>query len=317
MTPTAPILVFPGQATESIGMSGGWDSNPEWNETMAKAEASTGYALRGWMSHGPLEALRAQRHAPCVVLAHSVALYRAQRAAGMPLPAGASGHSMGFFSAIVAAEVVPLEATLELIRATEDCAEARFSAGQMGMAFVIGIEESRIRAELELHLDLLLSNINGKAQFTVSGPQIALHEFISEVTPHSLKCGLLPVRHPLHCDHMAPLIPYIKARLEAWAPNNPSFPLVSPLDGRILDGGFEAWEETIVSIASAVNWPMAVMGLKGLGTNFFECGFGSQLKNLTGWIDRGLNVGSLQAHLWDPGLGTQGLGLEPAAAPSN
>jgi len=276
-------------------MSEGWTSNPEWNETMAKAEACTGYALRTWMSHGPLEALRTQRHAPCVVLAHSAAVYRAQRAAGMPLPTGASGHSMGFFSAVVAAGVVPLEATLELICATEDNAEARFPQGQMGMAFVIGISELEIHQILDRHPDLLLSNINGKAQFTVSGPQIVLHEFISEVTPNSLKCGLLPVRHPLHCDHMAPLIPFIKTRLEAWVPRNPAFPLISPLDGRLLDGGFEAWEETIVSIASAVNWPMAVMGLKGLGTDFFECGFGSQLKNLTGWIDRSLRVESLQA----------------------
>ena len=275
-------------------MSEGWTSNPEWNETMAKAEDFTGYALRTWMAQGPLELLQIQRHAPCVVLAHSVALYHAHRAAGMPLPAGASGHSMGFFSAVVAAEVVPLDALLELINATEDHAEARFPLGQMGMAFVIGISELDIRNVLARYPDLLLSNINGKAQFTVSGPQTALQEFISEVSPIALKCGLLPVRHPLHCDHMAPLIPYIKARLEAWIPQNPAFPLISPLDGRALVGGFEAWEETIINIASAVNWPMAVTGLKNLGTDFFECGFGSQLKNLTGWIDRGLKVQSLQ-----------------------
>lgn len=298
----APVLVFPGQATESIGMSGGWTSNPEWNGTMAKAEAFTGYALRTWMSQGPLEQLQTQRHAPCVVLAHSVALYQAHRAAGMPLPAGASGHSMGFFSAVVAAGVVPLEATLALINATEDCSEARFQPGQMGMAFVIGINGPDIHLALERHPDLMLSNINGKAQFTVSGPRTALREFISEVAPRSLRCGLLPVLHPLHCDHMAPLIPYIKARLEAWVPRNPAFPLISPLDGRLLEGGFEAWEETIVSIASAVNWPMAVTGLKNLGQDFFECGFGSQLKNLTGWIDRDLKVETLQAsHAW-PGL---------------
>ncbi len=291
----APILVFPGQATETIGMSEGWTHDPEWNKAMSEAEEFTGYALRSWMSHGPLETLRTQRHAPCVVLAHSVSVYRAHRAAGMPLPSGASGHSMGFFSAIVAAGVVPLEATLELINATEDYAEARFMPGQMGMAFVIGISEADIHLVLDLHPDLMLSNINGKAQFTVSGPRIALHDFISEVAPNSLKCGLLPVRHPLHCEHMAPLIPYIKARLEAWVPRNPAFPLISPLDGRRIDNGFEAWEETVVSIASAVNWPMAVIGLKDLGTDFFECGFGSQLKNLTGWIDRGLKVESLQA----------------------
>ncbi len=275
-------------------MSEGWASNAVWNETMAAAEARTGFALRAWMADGPLEALRTQRHAPCVVLAHSVAVYRAQRAAGMPCPAGATGHSMGFFSAVVAAGVVPLEATLELINATEDCAEARFSLGQMGMAFVIGMNETDIHRVLARHPELLLSNINGKAQFTVSGPQPALHEFVSEVALDSLKCGLLPVRHPLHCDHMAPLIPYIKARLEDWVPRTPAFPLISPLDGRLMDSGFEVWEETIVSIASAVNWPMAVAGLKRLGADFFECGFGSQLKNLTGWIDRDLKVESLQ-----------------------
>ncbi len=275
-------------------MSEGWTSNAVWNATMASAEAFTGYALRVWMKEGPVEMLRAQRHAPCAVLTHSVAVYRAQRAAGMPLPVVASGHSMGFFSAVVAAEVVPLEAALALIRATEDCSEARFGEGEMGMAFVIGLDEREVRHGLARHPELLLSNINGKAQFTVSGPRTALCAFVSEVEPNSLKCGLLPVRLPLHCDHMAPLLPRIKDRLEDWAPGRPLFPLVSPLDGRPMDGGFEAWEEAIVSVASAVNWPAAVGGLREFGTDFFECGAGSQLKNLTGWIDRSLGVVSLQ-----------------------
>ena len=86
-----------------------------------------------------------------------------------------------------------------------------------------------------------------------------------------------------------------KRNIKTRSPTSLSFESLAHL----LDGGFEAWEETIVSIASAVNWPMAVMGLKQLGNDFFECGFGSQLKNLTGWIDRDLKVESLQApRMW-------------------
>lgn len=201
---------------------------------------------------------------------------------------------MGFFSAVVAAEVVPLDAALELIRATEDCAEARYLPGEMGMAFVIGMTEAEVRHRLLGLPELLLSNLNGKAQFTVSGPRTDLETFVATVEPEALKCGLLPVRHPLHCDHMAPLLPRIKDRVAQWTPGQPVFPLVSPLDGRTIDSGFEAWEEAIVSVASAVNWPATVVGLRSFGPAFYECGFGSQLKNLTGWIDRALSVTSLQ-----------------------
>ena len=201
---------------------------------------------------------------------------------------------MGFFSAVVAAEIVPLEAALDLFCAIEDCAEARFRHEDMGMAFVIGMNEGEIREMLQRYPDLLLSNINGKAQFTVSGPRGGLQAFVAEAEPRCLKSGLLPVRLPLHCDHMAPLLPHIKARLERWTPRDPIFPLISPLDGRRIEGGFEAWEEAIVSVASAVNWPLAVAGLRELGKDFLECGFGAQLKNLTGWIDRSLTVESLQ-----------------------
>lgn len=299
----APILLFPGQATECVGMSAPWTDNQVWNETMAAAEACTGYPLRAWMAEGPEEVLKAQRHAPPAVLAHSVALYRAHSVAGMPLPAAASGHSMGFFSASVAAGVVPLEAAMALFNAIEDCSEARFQHDDMGMAFVIGMSGEEVREVLRGYPELLLSNINGKAQFTLSGPRPGLSAFVAAVEPKCLKCGLLPVRLPLHCDHMAPLLPHIKARLERWAPLDPVFPLISPLDGRCIEDGFEAWEECIVSAASAVNWPLAVAGLQRFGTAFLECGFGSQLKNLTGWIDRSLTVESLQGpRAWRAGL---------------
>jgi malonyl CoA-acyl carrier protein transacylase len=93
---------------------------------------------------------------------------------------------------------------------------------------------------------------------------------------------------------MAPLLPYVKARVEAWPPRDPAFPLVSPLDGRTIHDGFEAWEEAIVSIASTIHWPQTVAGLQGLGGAYVECGYGQQLANLTRWLDRAAAVRSLQ-----------------------
>ena len=207
MSEPAATLLFPGQGTEAVGMSQGWEAHEGWRETLAAAEARTGRPLRPAMAEGPLDLLRSQRLAPYAVLAHSVGVYRARRAAGMALPVAATGHSMGFYSALVAAEVVPLEAALDLISTVEDLSEATFGAGAMGMAFLIGVPELELRRALAGYPDLVLSNRNGQAQFTVSGPVPALEALVEELGPSALKAGLLPVKHPLHGPHMAALLP--------------------------------------------------------------------------------------------------------------
>lgn len=302
MTEPASILLFPGQGTEAVGMSAGWDAHGAWLDTVRAAEAHTGYPLRRLMAEGPLEDLRFQRHAPCAVLAHSVGLFRACRALGMPLPVAAAGHSMGFYSALVAAEVVPLEAALDLISAVEDLSEAAFASrgmGQvMGMAFVIGVPELDVRRALLEHPSLALSNRNGRAQFTVSGPVEALERLVAALAPSALKAGLLPVRHPLHGPHMVALLPGIARRLAGVAPAPLAFPLISHFDGRMLRTGDAAWDEGLASVALPVDWLAVVGQLKALGaasgTPLGECGHGSQLAGLTRWADRSLGVASLQ-----------------------
>lgn len=294
MSGAPSTLLFPGQGTEAVGMSAPWTANEVWNATLESAERHCGYPLRKLMAEGPLETLRFQRHAPCAVLSHSVALYRAHRAAGMALPAAATGHSMGFFSAVVAAGVVPLEAALDLITAVEEASEACFGPGAMGMAFVIGLGEMEVQAALARHSELALSNRNGKAQFTVSGPKAPLEAFVAELRPSALKCGLLPVQHPLHGPHMVPLVPAVARRLVRVEPAAPAFPLISHFEGRLLRTGAEIWDEAIASPALPVDWLRVVASLKELGAPLAECGFGSQLAGLTRWADRDLEVRSLQ-----------------------
>jgi len=298
MTEPASILLFPGQGTEAVGMSGGWEAHGAWLDTVRAAEIHSGYPLRRLMAEGPLDELRFQRHAPCAVLAHSVGLFRARRALGQPLPVAAAGHSMGLYSALVAAGVVSLEAALDLITAVEELSEAAFADRAMGMAFLIGVPELEVRRALLEHPSLALSNRNGQAQFTVSGPLAELEPLVAALAPSALKAGLLPVRHPLHGPHMAALLPAVARRLAGVAPAQPAFPLISHFDGRLLTDGASAWDEGLASVALPVDWLAVVGRLKALGAAsgvlLAECGHGSQLAGLTRWADRLLVVTSLQ-----------------------
>jgi len=281
-------------------MGTGWETSHAWVETLQSAEARRQYALRQWMSEGPPELLKAQRHAPYAVVAHSVGIYRAHREKGMPLPALAAGHSLGFYAALVAAGVVPLEAAFDIIDAVEDLCEAHFGIGTHGMAFFIGLSEAELREALLAFPGLVLSNLNGKAQFTVSGPREGLDRLLERLGPQALKSGLLPVQHPLHGLHMAPLMPELKSRLSHWKPREPDFPLVSHADGRVLVTAAEVWEEAQVSVSLPVSWLPVLQALKRLSDRAFECGHGQQLANLTRWADRDYGVASLQDPLGCP-----------------
>jgi [acyl-carrier-protein] S-malonyltransferase len=297
-TPVSIALLFPGQGTEAPGMSAGWEADEAWVGVLAAMEDASSFPLRRLMAEGPPEALRAPRVAPCAVVAHSVGLFRAHRRAGMPLPLVATGHSLGFFSAVVAAGVVPLEAIADLINAVEDLSEARFGPHTHGMAFFIGLTELELRQALVGHPEMVLSNLNGQAQFTVSGPRTALEILLENLGPQAMKSGLLPVRHPLHGVHMVPLLPEITRRLARWVPRAPDFPLLSHASGRWLRTGLEIWDEAIASVGLPVCWLEVVRSLQNQGLALFECGFGNQLANLTRWADRAVGVGSLQ----DPSL---------------
>lgn len=272
-------------------MSRGWADDPIWRSSLEEAEAACGLPLRRWMAEGPAGELSDQRHAPFAVIAHSVALFRAHTAAGMPRPAWATGHSLGFLSAVVAAGVVGLGPMFRFVSAVEALAPRHFP--DHGMAFVIGLRELPLRERLLAWPELELSNLNGSAQFTVSGPRPALEALLAELGPVALKAGLLPVRHPLHASAMSRLLPALARKVAEVIPAAPAFPLRSFATGELLGEAWACWDEAQASIALPVRWALA---LGALGNDsVFECGYGAQLGNLSRWLRRELRVESLQA----------------------
>jgi malonyl CoA-acyl carrier protein transacylase len=141
----------------------------------------------------------------------------------------------------------------------------------------------------------VLSNRNGQAQFTVSGPLDELELLVATLQPLAFKAGLLPVRHPLHGPHMTALLPAIARRMGTARPAEPAFPLISHFDGRMLSTGSEAWDEGLASVALPVDWLAVVARLRVLGAPLAECGYGTQLAGLTRWAERSFLVSSLQA----------------------
>jgi malonyl CoA-acyl carrier protein transacylase len=189
---------------------------------------------------------------------------------------------------------VPLEAMMELVDSVEDLSEMRFGASTHGMAFFIGLTELELRQALVAFPGLVLSNINGKAQFTVSGERPSLEALVSQMEPQALKVGLLPLCHPLHGSHMVPLVPEVARRLARWKPGTPTFPVLSQTDGRWITSAEEAWDEAIASIGLPVCWLEVVKHFGSEPVSLFECGYGSQLANLTRWADRDRPVTSMQ-----------------------
>jgi len=152
-----------------------------------------------------------------------------------------------------------------------------------------------VRKALLDHPELVLSNRNGQAQFTVSGPLDKLESLVATLQPMAFKAGLLPVRHPLHGPHMVALLPAISRRMGAASLTAPAFPLISHFDGRMLSTGPAAWDEGLASVALPVDWLAVVARLRVQGSPLAECGYGTQLAGLTRWAERSFLVTSLQA----------------------
>lgn len=286
-------LLFPGQGSEALGMSKGWEQVEAWNSAMDRAESHSGLPLREWMSAGPDECVKDQGNSPVIIISHSIGIFLSHSQVGMPRPAMAAGHSLGFYAALVAAGAIPLETVIDLVMDNERTAKEKFGRGQYGMAYLIGIKAEALQDALENWPELHIANVNSNAQFTVSGVLDALNGLLSQVGGQCLHSGLLPVTYPLHGPMMKAVSMEVKKRMSCAKANALGFSLVSHVDGRIISDGQEAWDEALESITLPVVWPSVINSLVAHSCAVFECGFGKQLANLCRWVQREMVVESL------------------------
>jgi [acyl-carrier-protein] S-malonyltransferase len=288
-------LVFPGQGSQSVGMGHALaERSPAAAAVFAEADSVLGERLTDVAWNGPADVLDRTENAQPALLATSIAYLAALRERwgelGLDVPAAAfaAGHSMGQYSALVAAGVISLADGLRLVRERGRLMQASGSGRNGAMAAVIGLDESRLPelvSSAAVHGTFGIANRNSPGQVVVSGDRAAI-EAAAELAKGlgARKAIILPVSVAAHSPLMAEAATAMRDVLAPITFATPTIPLIANADARVLVDPEAARGELVDHLTAGVDWVAAVeaMGAAGV-TTFIEVGPG---RVLTGLIKR-------------------------------
>ena len=286
-------LVFPGQGSQSVGMGRSLAAaNPSAAAIFAEADAALPAPISALAWNGPADELDRTENAQPALLATSIAYLMALRdawlAAGVEPPAFAAGHSMGQYSAFVAAQVISLADGLRLVRERGRLMQASGQGRDGAMAAVIGLDDARLPELVErsaTHGVFGVANRNAPGQVVVSGERAAI-EAAAEIGKElgARKVIVLPVSVAAHSPLMAEAAEGMRAVLEGVTFNDPIVPLIANADAHEITTADDARNELVEHLTKGVDWVGAVEHMAAAGvTTFVEVGPG---RVLTGLVKR-------------------------------
>lgn len=292
---TSFAYVFPGQGSQSVGMGRALaERSAGARATFEAADAALGEPLTALTWDGPAERLDLTENAQPAILATSIAILMAMRerwaAAGIPepRPAFAAGHSMGQYSALVAAGVISLADGIRLVRERGRLMQASGGGRDGSMAALIGLDDDRLPelvAAASAHGIFVVANRNAPGQVVVSGVRAAV-EAGAELarTLGARRAIVLPVSVAAHSPLMAEAAEGMRAALADVLFANPETPLLANADARAITTAEAARAELVEHLTAGVDWVGAIGRMSATGvTTFVEVGPG---KVLTGLIKR-------------------------------
>ena len=286
-------LVFPGQGSQSVGMGRSLAAaNPSAAAIFAEADAALPAPISSLAWNGPADELDRTENAQPALLATSIAYLLALRdawlEAGVEPPAFAAGHSMGQYSAFVAAQVISLADGLRLVRERGRLMQASGQGRDGAMAAVIGLDDARLPelvARSATHGVFGVANRNAPGQVVVSGERAAI-EAAAEIGRDlgARKVIVLPVSVAAHSPLMAEAAEGMRAILEGVTFNDPIVPLIANADAHEITTADDARNELVEHLTKGVDWVGAVEHMAAAGvTTFVEVGPG---RVLTGLVKR-------------------------------
>jgi [acyl-carrier-protein] S-malonyltransferase len=288
-------FVFPGQGSQSVGMGKALaESSPAAAAVMAEADKALGEPISKLAFDGPAEQLDLTVNAQPALVAVSIAFLAALKerwaAAGVdaPKPAFMAGHSMGQYSALVAAGSISLADAVRLVRERGRQMQASGQGRTGAMAAIIGLDDARIPELLALgtpHGSLTVANRNAPGQVVISGDKAAVEAAVAGSKELGARRGiLLPVSVAAHSSLMAEAATGMARVLEPIAFADPATPLIANADAAPITTAAQARAELIDHLTRGVDWVAAVQRMTAEGvTTFVEIGSG---KVLTGLIKR-------------------------------
>jgi len=298
MTPFA--FVFPGQGSQSVGMLDAWGQHPAVLAALAEASDALGEDLAHLIHDGPKEALALTTNTQPVMLVAGVAAYRVWIAETGLAPAAVAGHSLGEYSALVAAGVLTLAQATPLVRLRAQAMQEAVPVGRGAMAAILGMDAARVIAgcaEVTQGFGpgssevVEAANFNDPAQTVIAGSKAAVDKACELLKANGAKRALLlPVSAPFHSSLMRPAAERLRAQLALTELHAPLLPLVNNIDGAVETDPARIRDALVRQAFGPVRWVECVQALKALGVRtLVECGPGKVLAGLVKRIDPELN----------------------------
>ena len=296
-------FVFPGQGSQSVGMLDAWGEHPAVRDTLAEASQALGEDIGRLIHEGPKEQLDLTTNTQPVMLAAAVACYRAWMAETGRAPAVVAGHSLGDYSALVAAGSLTLADALPLVRLRAQAMQEAVPVGAGAMAAILGLDADVVRstcAEVAAAVGEPVSaaNYNDPKQTVIAGSKAAVDQACEALKGRGAKRALpLAVSAPFHCALMKPAAERLKERLATATLRAPQIPLINNIDVAVQTEPDAIREALYRQAFGPVRWVETVQAMHARGvTHLVECGPGKVLGALARRIVAELNVG----HVNDP-----------------
>lgn len=305
-------LVFPGQGSQSIGMMAAYGGSPVVRATFEEASAALGRDLWQLVAEGPGEALNQTVNTQPLMLTAGVAVYRLWLDKGGRIPNMVAGHSLGEYSALVAAGVLRFSDAVPLVELRAKAMQEAVPAGEGAMAAILGLDAAAVtEACVECAQGQVVEavNFNTPEQIVIAGHATAVQRAADAAKARGAKRAvMLPVSAPFHCSLMKPAAERLRQKLADLSLSAPQVPVVNNADVTCLSDPQEIKDALVRQAASPVRWVETMQTMANHGvSHVYECGPGKVLAGLVKRCAEGL-AGGAMADL---------AGLEAALAATN
>jgi [acyl-carrier-protein] S-malonyltransferase len=277
-------MIFPGQGSQSVGMLGGYEDLPEVIELLLETKSALGNDFIRLLDEGPAEALNLTLNTQPAMLVAGYAAYRAWLALGGPRPEIVAGHSLGEYSALVAAGALAFRDALPLVRFRAQAMQEAVPQGTGAMAAILGLDDQAVSdACAEAQGAVQAVNFNAPGQVVIAGEKAAVERAILLCKSRGAKRAMpLPVSAPFHSSLMQPAGKRLEQYLQDVDIAAPRISLINNIDVRI-ETSPQAIRDALVRQASGpVRWVETIRRMLEFGaTHIIECGPGKVLAGLT------------------------------------
>jgi [acyl-carrier-protein] S-malonyltransferase len=278
-------IVFPGQGSQSVGMMKGFADDPAVLETFREAARLSGVDYWAMANEGPAELLNQTVNTQPLMLVAGVACWRAWRARGGAMPAWLAGHSLGEYSALVAAGALRFEDAVPLVRLRAQAMQEAVPEGTGGIAAILGLDDARVPELCERAAEgevLEPANLNSPGQVVIAGHRGAVERAMALAKELGAKRAvMLPMSAPSHCSLMRPAADRLRERLAAIDIARPAVPVVHNRNVQAFDDPARIREALVEQLDHPVRWIETVRFLAAQGvTRIVECAPGKVLTGL-------------------------------------